>query len=163
METWLRLYQTINIKNYTTYRHDRLDGHRGGGVAILVDYNIVSSYDGNFKYYLNGLMESLVVNLNFNGVNSNVYLLYIPVEEFDFYFSGLGKNSLLLVDYNAHHNSWEETSLRSMVNSTGKIIFTSYTSHNFLLLPPYNLGTYYDIHSIRNSTINLVLVLVNFT
>ena len=91
METWLRLYQTINIKNYTTYRHDRLDGHRGGGVAILVDYNIVSSYDGNFKYYLNGLMESLVVNLNFNGVNSNVCLLYNPVknvsvEEFDFYF-----------------------------------------------------------------------------
>ena len=140
-----------------------MDEHGCDDVAILVNNNTVTSYESSFKYYHNGLMEDLVVNLNFNGVNSNVYLLYIPVEEFDFYFSGLGKNSLLLVDYNAHHNSWEETSLRSMVNSTGKIIFTSYTSHNFLLLPPYNLGTYYDIHSIRNSTINLVLVLVNFT
>ena len=69
-ETWLRLSQTIKIKNYTIYRHDRLDGHRGGGVAILVDNNIVSSYDDNFKYYLNGLMEALVVNLTLNSVKA---------------------------------------------------------------------------------------------
>ena len=50
METWLRLYQIINIKDYTTYRLDRLDGHKGSGVVILVNNNIISSYDSNLKY-----------------------------------------------------------------------------------------------------------------
>ena len=90
-----------------------IKGRKSGGVAIIVDNNIVSSYDNNFKYYPNGLMEALVVNLNYNGVNSNVCLLYnlvknVSVEELNFYISGLGKSFFLLGDFNAHHNSWED-------------------------------------------------------
>ena len=161
-ETWLRLYQNINIKNYTTYRHDRIDGHRGGGVAILVDKNIVSSYNNTYKYYPNGIMEALVINLSLSGHNGNICLLYnpvkfVPVEEFDFYFSSLGHNSLILGDFNAHHSLWGDPTLRSLMNPTGKSLFTSYTScHNFLLLTPTNLGTHYDIHTNRESTIDLV-------
>jgi hypothetical protein len=42
METWFKNSSIICVNGFNVYRKDRLDGRRGGGVALYIDRDIES-------------------------------------------------------------------------------------------------------------------------
>ena len=159
-EIWLKFTDTFKLKGYNTYRKDRLE--RGGGLAILIKDTIQSYHDPNYCSHYDGKLESLVITIQFNNSSSDVCLLYNPcqtilADEFNYYFNSLSNNSLILGDFNAHHTLWDSRLFNMQVNNTGKSLLDSYsTNTNFNLLTPNALGTFYDVKTNKDSTIDLV-------
>ena len=80
----------------------------------------------------------------------------ITIDEFEHYFSGLGNNSIIAGDFNAHHPIWSDR--LSFSNFSGRSLADTLNSNLlFNLLTPVGTQTYFNKNSLLlHSTIDLV-------
>ena len=75
--------------------------------------SIFSKLCTSFNPYINGYLENLVVEIFIENNWSRMCTLYNPyknitVDEFEHWFSGLGNNSIIAGDFNAHYSIWSD-------------------------------------------------------
>ena len=75
-ETWLKLSDTLKVPNYNIYRKDRFG--KGGGVAILVSKTLTSRQHSLFNDYDDGLLETLIVQIQINNTWTDFCTVYNP-------------------------------------------------------------------------------------
>jgi exonuclease III len=110
-ETWLAEGSSFSIQGYDILRHDRQDGF--GGVLLAIDKNL--QYDiVKFSSPVQTQMEYITVNVitKCNGQKLQITVAYdgsfsrLDLENLKKQFEHLQSPSLILGDFNAHHNSW---------------------------------------------------------
>ena len=160
-ETWLKLIDKFKIPGYKIYRKDRFGN--GGGVSILICDSIKSRNHGTFSYYNDGVLETLVVQVQFRNVWADICVMYNPCKivsqnEFLFYFDNLSDNSIICGDQNAHHPMWAiDSDTRTYLNPTGTNLANAFMQNtNFSLLTPPGTPTYLNKKHSVQSTIDLV-------
>ena len=160
-ETWLKLIDKFKISGYKVYRKDRFG--KGGGVAILVCNTIKSQIHDTFKYYNDGVLETLVVQVHIRKIWTDICVMYNPCKlvsqnEFLFYFDNLSDNSIICGDQNAHHPLWAiDSGPRSPLNPTGTNLANAFIQNtSFALLTPPGTPTYLNKKHKVQSTIDLV-------
>ena len=161
-ETWFLVTTSIQFSNYKIYRADRFGiNSRGGGIAILIKKSISSKLCTSFNPYTDGFLEHLVVEIFIENNWSKICTLYNPCknvteDEFEYYFSGLGNNSIIAGDFNAHHPIWSDRF--SFSNFSGRSLANTLNSNLlFNLITPVGTPTHFIHNSqILNSTIDLV-------
>ena len=158
-ETWLkenRLPTFLNYKSYFSCRPNR----PGGGLAILVRNDVcVNPLTLNKHFTINLEVQAVTV---FGGNQAiDILNIYNPckdisVSEFNFYFNQLGKNKVIIGDFNAHSYMWDD---RSIDNYSGdSLCEVLVLDPDLCLLTPFNMNTYYHVASRKFSTLDLCVV-----
>lgn len=130
-ETWLSSSNQFFIKDYNTFRKDRIDSY--GGVAILTHKSIkaqlVSSVNLNTGIEL---IHVRIFNCNFL---HNVISIYCPPNirttqnDWDAVFSLVRTKTLIIGDFNGHHSNWS-----TKTDQRGIQIFDSTIEHGYYVL-----------------------------
>ena len=102
-----------NIPGYNILRRDRPSGGRGGGVALLVHHSVpFSPIDLSIA---DPHLEAIAASVTINNTSYNVVNVYCPpssacpsnyTPNFDAIFDLAQGDSLILGDWNAHHEAW---------------------------------------------------------
>ncbi|XP_065679842.1 uncharacterized protein LOC136094153 [Hydra vulgaris] len=121
-ETWFRNDSVPNIDGYSLYRKDRLDGRRGGGVAIYIT-DVFNSHEVN-QFYTN-LLEQVWVSVKFNNKHILIGCIYRPndaslikyvAESFKLAHSLIKKpydDCLIVGDFNFPNIKWSNDGIES--------------------------------------------------
>ena len=161
-ETWLTDAFSPSFPNYTSYRLDRGTGEAGGGLLLLTHQSLPSS-PITFTPFPGGKLEYLGVTVTFNSGPLSILLIYNPcldvtLQEYKHLFSQLPSPTLIMGDFNAHHDFWEPALPRSRRNRSGVSLaaFLADSTSLSLLTPP-GLPTRTDPVSGNSSTLDLCL------
>ena len=159
-ETSLKPDRLPNFINYTCFFNFRLR-HNGGGTAVLVR-NDVTAQEKKLNAYNNGRLEIQAVTVH--GINNkfiDILKIYNPnfdiaKEEFKHYFQQISRNKIILGDFNAKHDLWDD---RSTSNVAGNNLIEALIDYPELcLLTPLNLSTYFHMPTKCSSTLDLCFV-----
>ena len=161
-ETWLTDAFSPSFPGYSSYRMDRETGGAGGGLLLLVHQSLPSS-PLTITPFRGGGLELLGVTITFNAGPLHILLAYNPcldisLQEFDYIFSQVPSPSLIMGDFNAHHDFWEPALPRSRRNHSGRSLSSFLAANaNLSLLTPPGLPTRSDPISGNPSTLDLCL------
>ena len=157
-ETWLTSSIQPTFPNYPLVRKDRPNG-TGGGLIFLIHYSM--TFAGvQLIPFRGGLLETLVIKVSSPVGQLHLFLCYdpcrdIPVQELEHFAHQLGPLSLIIGDFNAHHDFWEPSIPRFARNKAGKALYSFLmSSGDFSLLTPPGLLTRYDPYNARSSTLD---------
>lgn len=161
-ETWLNETAVPNFINYTAYWNHRLTA-RGGGIGILIRSDIVVIPSPLAKFNNNLEIQKLTIKLKNKHLDiMNVYNTS-PDLSFDVinrYFSQLGKYSIVVGDFNAHHPNW--SLINAKTNVVGKsLVQWLQTRNDFALASPPRLITYVHPANGAQSVLDLCFCTVN--
>ena len=158
-ETHLKTKYSLTLKNYQILRKDRTDGY--GGLVVFFHNSVTfRNLSLSFPQNLNINMEYISSQYKYDNLWYTLILLYNPCknikeEEFSFFLDQV-ENGIICGDLNAHHQSWESSSLNP--NFSGKSLFSSLNcSSNLTLLNPIDMTTRIDPHSGKSSNIDMVI------
>ena len=118
------------IQGYELFRRDNT--LHSGGLAIFVAQNLPVRVLNNI--HAAPRIELLCIKVH----NLNIYNVYIPPDRCldgdDLSFiNNLPKRTVLLGDFNAHHQSWS-TSMHSLTNRRGQICYEAFDKNRLVLL-----------------------------
>lgn len=140
---WLKTNREPSFINYRSiYKHRQFQA--GGDIAILVR-NDLSVVDKNFSLFNNGKLEIQAITFIAGGKHIDLINLYNPGGniselEFNFYFSQLRNENVVIRDFNAHHGNWDP---RHPSNVTGNnLVLVLFNHPSLCLLTPSSLPTY---------------------
>jgi len=162
-ETWARDDYMPSFINYRTFFKNR--GARGGGLLTLVRNDlVVEPFD--LQMFINGQLEIQTVKIQIRNNSfwvTNLYNPNLPIleREFSHYFRQFGNNSIVVGDFNAHHNIWDDK-----VNNpcpTARNLLASLLHNPLQIITPQSMPTHIDSRTGRISTIDLCLVTSNLS
>lgn len=111
-ETMAKSKDKIKFSGYNTYRMDRPDDQRGGGVAISVKRGIKHSIIKNIKNFSNNI-ESVGVKITCQNMDINVIVVYRTPGSNEkkgvwrnFFNQFRGEKNIIMGDFNAHNEEW---------------------------------------------------------
>lgn len=155
-ETWVKDKFLPSFINYSSF-HVIRPIRQGGGILILVR-NDVSAREKHLISFTNGKLEVQAVTVYGSNFNLDILNLYNPNEniltaEFVHYFGQLSNNCIIVGDFNAHNQLWDN---QSTPNATGNNLVDSlFNFSHVCLLTPQNLPTHYHIPTRKYSTLDL--------
>ena len=105
-ETWLTPSTRPMFPNYTQVRKDRLNGTRGG-LLFLVHHSL-TFVEIKLNPFRGGKMETLAIKATTPVGQIHIFLCYnpcrdVPAQEIEHYALQLGPLSMMMGDFNAHH------------------------------------------------------------
>ena len=161
-ETWQRREAEPNFINYQFLVKHRVN-NGGGGIGVLIRSDIIITNDGNLNMYPNGNLEIQKVQIQARRTKIDIMNIYnhganIAQQEYNHYFQQLGNNSIIVGDFNAHHEQWDT---RHAANISGSNLIAAMAAKNLQLLTPQNMPTYLDNRTGRPSTLDLVMLSSN--
>ena len=155
-ETWLNTKNQPNFINYRASWNHRT-GRQGGGTAILIR-NDVPVIDNKLELMENGSLEAQRVQVVTKSGKLDILNIYNPSQnvtsnEFSYYFSQLGKNKLVVGDFNGHHHMWTS---KARSNQTGNNLVNSLIDFpDMTLVTPKDFPTYIGSRTLHQSTLDL--------
>lgn len=161
-ETWFKQKDNFNIKNFKLHRRDRPHIKTGGGVAIYSHSSIKTT-----RLDIPKIFENLeIIGIQIEQEDPiQIFSYYNPPSqklstELFKYINNTYKNSLIIGDLNASHQSWHCKSN----NSAGTELYNCITENNFHVLNN-NRSTYipkFNILDLSICTNNLLTYITNF-
>ena len=158
-ETWIREPYTPSFINYQGFLKNR--NGRGGGIAIYVRNQLVVD-EIILQQAVNGQLEIQAVRIKTTAASTiDILNIYNPnrvvsEQEFSFYLNQLGNRVVMLGDFNAHHNLWDNRVVRPC--QSGSNLIEAIAGNQLQLLTPQSLPTFLDSRNGVSSTIDLCFV-----
>nr|XP_027230908.1 uncharacterized protein LOC113822577 [Penaeus vannamei] len=158
-ETWLKNNDTFTLQDYQVIQKSRLD-QIGGGLAFCIR-NDIQFQKINLNDNYEDRLETIGLKINYKNKWLNILLMYNPcnnikTEELEYYTKQI-EEPKLIIDFNAHHRSWNPKLRNWSINNTGKSIFEFINQNNIILLTPPGLVTRIDPKTAKGTRIDLVL------
>ena len=76
-ETWCNDFSRYNFPGYSTFFSARTNGNRGGS-AILIKNSIIANQITNNCLFIENIMETTVIKINYNGFKAIIVAIYRP-------------------------------------------------------------------------------------
>ena len=147
----------FNLRNYSLYRHDEVDGERRhGGVALYIKNDYTHS-----EINLQTELQAVACTIHMNGRNIDVCNIYIPpnsdtqelLRDLNHLVNQFQNPYLLLGDFNAHSPAWWD---RQTLKPRGKIVEDFIDANNLVTLN-CNQPTHFSLSHNTESAIDLSL------
>jgi hypothetical protein len=168
-ETWFKSTSVVNVRGYTIYRKDRMDGRRGGGVCLYISDSICS-----FQIIIDSRLELARVEqvwaaLRFGSDKYLIGCLYRPgehpfIDDFELVFTRAReyvdnegyKELLVMGDFNLPSVQWADGDAISIKddNSSGNR-FCELIGDSFLY-QHVNMPTFQLSNGVETSTLDLI-------
>ena len=161
-ETWAVPDKLPTFYNYNIFWKHRTSGSRGGGLAILVRSDVVTTE--KILNQISSPLEVQAITVKTQDMNLDILSLYNPNENiskntFLHYFKQLSRSCIIVGDFNAHHTIWSKPNTQN--NLTGNALSLSLAETNLCLATPPGITTYVSASSGSQSTLDLHLVSSN--